>query len=113
MTQVRDLAGAHLGRRITVTTANTEATGVLQGFEHEGSIITNLTYGGIEHIPGATTTHLTIFPGQRVLAELGDEIVVHGHTSLGEAPARMGGRRHRDLWRNDGRETRVHEPRGC
>lgn len=74
---VKALSGAHLGKRITITTDNTEATGVLQGFEHEGSVITNQTYGGEEHIPGATTTHLTIFPDQRILAQMADKVEVH------------------------------------
>lgn len=73
---VRGLAGLHIGKHVTVKTKHTEASGVLQGFEHEGSVITELTYGGEEHHPGATTTHLTIFPNQRILAEMMDTVEV-------------------------------------
>lgn len=77
---VRGLAGLHIGKHVTIKTKHTEASGVLQGFEHEGSVITELTYGGEDHHPGATTTHLTIFPDQRILAEMTDEVVVHSDT---------------------------------
>lgn len=77
--KVKGLAGLHIGQHVTIKTKNTEASGVLQGFEHEGSVITELTYSGEEHHPGGATTHLTIFPNQRILATMEDEVVVHGY----------------------------------
>ncbi|UIK88983.1 hypothetical protein [Arthrobacter polaris] len=68
---VQHLSSGHLGRRVTVKTKHTEALGVLKGFEHDSSIIANLTYAGTDYVPGATTTHVTTFPDQRALAGMG------------------------------------------
>lgn len=74
---VKALSGAHLGQRITVTTANTEATGILQGFRHDTEAINDSDFRGDHWINAATHTTITLLPNQRIVAKMGDEVEVH------------------------------------
>lgn len=77
--KVQDLNGGHLGQAITITTANTTATGVLQGFRHESAVITEITVNGhrTQFTPGKTGTTITLIPNQNITATLQDEVTVH------------------------------------
>lgn len=77
---VKGLAGLHLGKQITITTKNTEATGVLQGFRHDTDAINDLDFRGENWINGGTTTTITLLPNQRIVAKMGDAVVVHDET---------------------------------
>lgn len=75
---VKALAGFHLGKHITVKTKHTEASGVLQGFTHDSDTINDSGFGGESWALGKTRTTITLLPGQRIIADLGDEVTVHG-----------------------------------
>ena len=79
---VKTLSGFHLGMRITVTTANTEATGVLQGFRHDADVINAGTPWQDEWVTGRRETTITLLPNQEIIANMGDQVLVHG-----DAPA--------------------------
>lgn len=79
MTQVKDLAGRHLGQRITITTANTETTGVLQGFQHDATAFNAGNLMRDEWVTGRRETTITLLPNQEIIANMGDHVVVHGH----------------------------------
>lgn len=79
-TTVRYLSGFHLGMRITVTTANTTATGVLQGFRHEADVINAGTPWQDDWVTGKRSTTITLLPNQEIIAEMEDEVEVQGDT---------------------------------
>ncbi|WP_104087057.1 hypothetical protein [Arthrobacter sp. GMC3] len=76
MTQVRDLAGKHLGKTITITTANTTDTGVLQGIQHVSDVLNAGNPMRDEWIRGRTATAITLLPDQTIVAELTDEVTI-------------------------------------
>jgi hypothetical protein len=79
MTQVRDLAGKHLGKTITIATEHTTATGVLQGVECISRVLTYPQLNGlVEYVFGKTETTITLLPGQTIIARLTDEVIVKG-----------------------------------
>lgn len=75
--KVKGLAGLHIGQHVTIKTKNTEASGVLQGFEHETDIINDIGFGGESWALGKTRTTITLLPDQRIVAEMGDGVIVH------------------------------------
>ena len=74
---VADLTGHHLGQRITIKTRHTEATGILQGFNCGAMAINDSNLTGDHWVLGPKTCGITLLPGQRIIAEMGDEVVVH------------------------------------
>lgn len=75
---VKTLSGFHLGMRITIKTKHTEASGILQGFSHDNDAINDSGFGGESWALGQTHTTITLLPHQNIVAEMGDEVVVHG-----------------------------------
>ena len=78
MSQVRDLAGKHLGKTITITTDNTTATGVLQGIEVTGNLINDSNWAGDSWVLGKTEATITLLPGQRIIAQMADAVTIEG-----------------------------------
>lgn len=78
MTQVRDLAGKHLGKTITITTANTTATGVLQGITHTADTISMRDYDGESWALGRAESTITLLPGQEIRAVMSDTVTIEG-----------------------------------
>lgn len=74
---VKELAGTHLGQRITITTKHTEATGVLQGFRHDAVALNAGNLMRDEWVTGRRTISITLLPNQEIIANMGDEVVVH------------------------------------
>lgn len=84
---VKTLSGFHLGMRITVTTANTTTTGVLQGFTHDSDHITIKELGGqTQYELGRTESRIQLLPGQTILCELTDKVIVHGRVTEPDKP---------------------------
>lgn len=78
MTQVRDLAGKHLGKTITIATEHTTATGVLQSIQHVSAIVNDGTPMRDSWVRGRTSTAITLLPDKTILAELTDEVIIKG-----------------------------------
>lgn len=76
---VKTLSGFHLGMQVTVTTANTTATGILQGFRHDATALNAGNLMRDEWVTGRRETTITLLPNQEIIANMGDKVIVHGH----------------------------------
>lgn len=76
---VRGLAGLHIGKHVTIKTQHTEASGILQGFTCGAMAINDSGLTGESWVLGPKTATITLLPDQRIIAEIGDEVVVHGN----------------------------------
>lgn len=75
--KVKGLAGLHIGQHVTIKTQNTEATGILQGFQHDTDIINDSGISGESWALGQTRTTITLLPCQRIVAEMRDNVAIH------------------------------------
>lgn len=75
---VRGLAGLHLGKRVTVMTRHTEATGVIQWLLYEADVINFGNPMRDKWASGRTATVITPMPNQDIITEMGDDVPVNG-----------------------------------
>lgn len=77
--QVRDLAGKHLGKTITITTANTTATGVLQSIQCIGEAYSDRDFDGITYyLGGHPDVTIALLPDQEIKAKMIDAVEIEG-----------------------------------
>lgn len=77
MTQVKDLAGHHIGQKITIVTEHTETTGILQTIQIGAHLINEQDFDGDHWAIGQTTATITLVTGQTIVAKMRDNVAIH------------------------------------